>query len=336
MANNAFCRIEHGLARGFSHYEDYVASAREFARSSALIRFAFTKSWVRRFLGYYEMLDRKPAPRITNDFLRWVDRAPSDRPFFAFLNYFDAHQPYLPPADFAERFGSTDHLNTYVARYIHMTCLPSNSTVEEIESIRNAYDGSIAYLDYNMEHLFGELMQRGLLDRTLVVLVSDHGEEFGEHSTLGHGNDLHIQSIRVPFILRLPDIVPSGVVEQEPVTLRDIPATIIDLLGLPDDKLFPGQSLSRYWIEPKREEPENNELVLSELSRASWRLGTPVARGDMKSLIIDDMHYIRNGDGTEEVYDLGNDPTEQNDLIHTPRGAETAAQAKDVLKQIMP
>ncbi len=334
VANMFFCRIENGIARGFVHYEDYVASVGELARSSPLIRFAF-EARVPRLLGYYERLDRKPAPQITNDFLRWVDRVPSGRPFFAFLNYFDAHQPYLPPADFARRFGCTDKLGTYLDRYGRVPCLSSNTTAEEIESIRNAYDGTIAYLDYDLKRLFGELRQRGLLDRTLVIIVSDHGEEFAEHSTLGHGTDLHIQSIRVPLILRLPGTVPADVTVQEPVTLRDIPATVIGLLGLPDNGLFPGRSLGRYWLEPGREEPESLDPVLSEISRDTSCIGAPVEKGDMKSLVTGDMHYIRNGDGTEEVYDLGHDPAERNDLIQTPRGAEAAAQARHIIEGIL-
>ncbi|MCP4609838.1 MAG: sulfatase-like hydrolase/transferase [Planctomycetes bacterium] len=339
VANNAFCRVEHGLARGFSHYEDYVASVRELARSSSLIRFTFGDAcgatWIRRLLRYYERLDRKPAPRITKDFLRWIDRVPNGRPFFAFLNYFDAHQPYLPPADFARKFGHTDMLAKYLTRYDHKPCLASNTTAEEIESIQNAYDGSIAYLDYSLEQLFGELRQRDLLDQTLVVLVSDHGEEFGEHSIIGHGLGLHIQSIRVPLILRLPSIVPTDVTVQEPVTLRDIPATVINILGLADDGLFPGRSLSRYWNESKMEEPENNALVLSELSHAPWMKGTPIAKGDMKSLVIGDIHYIRNGDGTEEVYDLHEDPVERNDLIRMPRGEEAVVKARNIIEEIL-
>jgi arylsulfatase A-like enzyme len=186
-----------------------------------------------------------------------------------------------------------------------------------------------------LKRLFGELRQRGLLDRTLVILVSDHGEEFGEHSTFGHGRDLHIQSIYVPLILRLPGIVPGDVTVQDPVTLRDIPATVIGILGLPDDGLFPGRSLERYWLEPGSKEPENLDPVLSELSHASWEVGAPVAKGDMKSLVTGDMHYIRNGDGTEEVYDLRHDPAERNDLIQTPRGAEAAAHARHIIEGIL-
>jgi arylsulfatase A-like enzyme len=336
VANTIFCVIEFGLARGFSHYEDWIASVGEFARSSALVRFTFDQAWIRRLFGYYEQLGRKPARRITNDFLSWVDRIPSDRPFFAFLNYFDAHQPYLPPAEFARRFGCTDELNPYLVRYCYAkeTCLPSNTTVEEIRSMRNAYDAAIAYLDADLNRLFDELKRRDLLDRTLVILVSDHGEEFGEHDVLGHGIDLHIPLIRVPLLLRLPGIVPDGVSVQEPVTLRDIPSTVISLLGLQDNGLFPGQSLERYWNDSRRTETERFEPVLSELSQDTSCVGTPVAKGDMKSLIVGDIHYIRNGDGAEEIYDICYDPAEHNNLIKTPRGAEAVEQARCILKEM--
>ena len=336
VANTLYCCTELGLARGFTHYEDWVASPGEFALSSALIRFAFGQRWIRRLLGYYEHLDRKPASRVTNDFLRWVDRIPTGRPFFAFLNYYDAHQPYLPPGDFAQRFGPTDQFTPFLVRYMFRTkpCLPSNTTAQELESIQNAYDGTIAYLDYDLERLFGELRQRGLLDRTLVILVSDHGEEFGEHSTFGHGQDLHIQSIHVPLILRLPGFVPADVTVKEPITLRDIPATVIHLLSLRDNGLFPGRSLDRYWLDPGRKEMERIDPLLSELNKCLWPPAAPAAKGPMKSIVTGDMHYIRNGNGTEEVYDLGVDPAEHNDLIQTPRGTEAAVQARRILEQM--
>lgn len=116
---------------------------------------------------------------------------------------------------------------------------------------------------------------------------------------------------------------------------REEPATVIDLLRLPDDVLFPGRSFGRYWIEAAREEPERFALVLSELSHASWRVDTPVAKGDMKSIVTGDIHYIRNGDGTEEVYDLRNDPVELNDLIQTTRGAEAAAHARHIIERTL-
>ncbi|MHC4168725.1 MAG: sulfatase [Planctomycetota bacterium] len=336
VANTLACRVEHGIARGFARYKDYALSPGEFARGSALIRCTFAATWVRRLLGYYEKLDRVPAHRVTSDFLGWVDRVPRERPFFAFLNYFDAHQPYLPPANFAEKFGSTDQLDSFLARYIiDDPCIPTNTTIEEIESMRNAYDGAIAYIDQNMERLFGELEKRDILDNTIVIVVSDHGEEFGEHGSFGHGTELYTQSIRVPLILRYPGLVPSDVIVQEPVTLRDVPATILSLLGLPNHEIFPGKSLERCWPEPGVTKPPYLDPVLSELYGVSWNISKPRGKEDMLSLVTGQMHYISNGDGSEEVYDLHNDPAESNDISKTPRGGNAAAQAKDILKQEM-
>lgn len=336
VANLVYCGTEFGLARGFAHYEDRVASVGEFVRSSTLIKFAFDQPWIRRLLGYHELLGRKPATRITKDFLKWLDHVPNNRPFFAFLNYFDAHAPYLPPENFAQKFVGMDHSRTYVSRGRQELSLPSYMTTEDLESRRNRYDGAIAYLDYNLKQLFSELEYRNLLDQTLVIIVSDHGEEFWEHNMIGHGGDLHIQLIRVPLILRFPGIVPDDLTIQEPVTLRDIPATIMDILDLKDDGPFPGRSLRRYWDKLSMNKPKGQELILSELRHNPAEPKAPVAKGDMKSLVIGDMHYIRNGDGTEEVYDLREDPVEFQNLIETPRGVEIASQARHIIEQMIP
>jgi arylsulfatase A-like enzyme len=337
MANTSYCTTERGVACGFTHYEDRITFGGRFIQSSSLIRFVIDKNWFRQLIGYRDLLGRKRAERITDDFLRWLDIAPNGHPFFVSLNYYDAHQPYLPPKKFNEMFGPTDRLGTYLARYMHgVKCSPSNTSPEEIESMLNAYDGAIAYLDADLKRLFDKLRQRDLLDETLVIIVSDHGEEFAEHSTLGHGTDLHIQSLRVPLLVRYPASVPAGIKVKEPVTLRDIPATIIDVLDLPDDDQFPGRSLSRYWADADSGELEPCESMFSELIRTHKDAErTPKSKGS-KSLITGYLHYILNDDGTEEVYDLRNDPAEQNDLIQTPRGVEAAAQARDVLKQVIP
>jgi arylsulfatase A-like enzyme len=202
--------------------------------------------------------------------------------------------------------------------------------------MRNAYDASIAYLDAGLKRLFGELRRRDLLDRTLVILVSDHGEEFGEHSVLGHGTDLHIQSIHVPLLLRFPASVPAGIEVNRPVSLCDVPATTMEILRFTDVSTFPGRSLSRHWANADGGDAEPGESVLSELIYAPWDPEwAPVSKGDMKSLVTGEMHYIRNGDSTEEVYDLRDDPMEHNNLIQTPRGVEAAAQARNIIKETL-
>jgi len=338
VANTGYCSAKRGIARGFIHYEDKVTFIGRLGYSSSLIRFALSRNSFRQLIGYHDWLGRKRANRITDDFLRWLHRIQNKHKFFASLNYFDAHQPYLPPLEFKEMFGTTDYLISYLTRYSGGEhCSPRNTSSKEIQSMHNAYDGAIAYIDSELDRLFSELRRRDILDRTFVIIASDHGEEFGEHDTFGHGNDLHIQSIHVPLILRLPHIIPSAVKVKESINLRDIPATIVDLLDLPDDGHFPGQSLLRYCDNSHSEETKNNEYILSETNYAPFKPEwIPVHKGPMKSLITGNMHYIRNGDGSEEVYNLCSDPIELNDLIHMPQGVEAAKHARLILQQIIP
>jgi arylsulfatase A-like enzyme len=335
VANTYVCNTMSGLARGFGRYEDQITFVGKFFNSSPLIRFALKQNWVRKLIGYRDLLGRKRVNRITDDFLQWFDRIPGGRPFFAFLNYYDAHQPYLSPEEFDGMFGPTELLGTYLGRYNHgVPCSHDNTSAEEIQALHNSYDAAIAYLDAGLKRLFGELERRNLLERTLVFVVSDHGEEFGEHSVFGHGTDLHIQSIHVPLLLRYPASIPAGVAVDKPVSLRDVPATTMEILGLAETETFPGRSLSRYWTGTDQSQSEPDESMLSELIYAPWDPEwAPVSKGDMKSLVTGEMHYIRNGDGTEEVYNIRADPEEQNNLIQTPRGAEAAAEARRIIEE---
>ena len=164
---------------------------------------------------------------------------------------------------------------------------------------------------------------RGLLEKTLVVVTSDHGEGLGEHRLFGHGYSLYRTEIRVPLLIRPPaGHTPSRVV-RETVSLRDLPATIVDLLGLGVSSPFPGASLGRFW----RNRSENADLsqetdaVVSEL-----RLPNPQSpnqgrsdyfQGPLTSLALDQYVYIRSDhDGSEQLFDHRSDPDESSDQSH--------------------
>ena len=98
--------------------------------------------------------------------------------------------------------------------------------------------------------LFDELERRGVLENTLVIVTSDHGEELGEHGLFGHGRSLYRPELHVPLLIVRPGRVAAGRVVAEPVSLRDLPATVVDLLGLADGSPFPGGSLARSGASP--------------------------------------------------------------------------------------
>ncbi len=179
----------------------------------------------------------------------------------------------------------------------------------EVQTELDAYDGAIAYLDFELDALLNQLADRGL-DNTLVIITSDHGEQFGEHGLFSHGNSLYAQTLRVPLIVVFPGHVPAHKTVPQIVSLRDVPSTILDLLNLPESPSF-GNTLRHYW---ESDNPSINadSPILSELSRGYGQTWYPSSKGDMRSVVIDMIHYIQNGDGSTEAYDLARDPFEAN------------------------
>ena len=262
VANTVFCSYESGLDRGFAHFEDYSVSPGELFRSLGLIRRPMLEFFsLRQLLGYYDLLGRKTAARVNQDFLTWLDRQPN-RPFFAFLNYFDAHDPYLPQPPFA----ITGPASTAEYRLLWnwWTMDKRDLPPEKIDDALTAYEGCITYLDHQLGLLVESLRERGILKNTLLIITSDHGELFGEHDLFCHGHCLYRPVVQVPLMISYPTRVPPGLTVSQPVSLRDIPATVIDLLGLENGDVFPGSSLSRFWQKGKSF-PKAQDIVLSEI-----------------------------------------------------------------------
>ena len=135
------------------------------------------------------------------------------RPFFAFINCFDAHNPFVPPAPFDTLFAS--HRERYYVPRFKIPDFP-DLTADEIEFTRDQYEGAIGYIDQAVVPSAGGTGTAGELDRTIVIITSDHGEQFGEHDLIGHGNSLYSQILRVPLLILYPPRVPAGTVVAPP------------------------------------------------------------------------------------------------------------------------
>ena len=319
VANTSYCSYESGLQRGFTHYEDYRVSPAEVILSSVLGRTIANHNKIREILGYYDLLGRKDASVINRDFLAWLSQH-TQRPFFAFLNYFDAHMPYLPPPPFDGKFGPKTRNGTYMVGPAGRGAglVERNMSQRDVESVRTGYESAIAYLDAHLGILFDELRHRNLLENTLVIITSDHGEQFGENGLFEHGNSLYKPLLHVPLLIAFPGRIPAGVAIQEPVTLRDLAATIAGLLEIEDGTVFPGQSLAQHWDQQLRRNFSGSSPLFGEVRKGIRRPASyPVSKGDMHSLIEGKYHYIKNGDGREELYDTTRDPLEQHDLAQT-------------------
>jgi arylsulfatase A-like enzyme len=320
VANLGYCSVETGLGRGFDHYEDYPRSVGQIASSSTLVRKVADNFTLRRVLQNDQHLNRITAADLNERVLSWVS-SHSASPFFIFINYFDAHEPYLPPPPFDRRFGPGRRHGQYspLHRWLWDVSVDHRKmTSDELREEIDAYDASLAYLDEQLAALLDEFARRHLLDDTVVVITSDHGEEFGEHAVFDHGYTLYRQSLQVPLIIVAPGRVPDSARARVPVSLRDIPTTVADIVGLGPGAPFPGQSLRSLWstaAEPGGGGERSRDALLSEVSRAigqpAW---FPASKGDMRALFYQGFHYIKNGDGKEELYDLDGDPTEQRDV----------------------
>jgi arylsulfatase A-like enzyme len=188
--------------------------------------------WVgfrRGFDEYFEQpagtLDRQPAPyEAFTRGLEWM-RDARDRPFFAFLHNYLVHTPYLPPPPYASMFDP----------------LPAGASADERN--RLAYEQEVRYGDDQIRALLEGLQALGVLDRTLVIVTGDHGEQFGEHGGTEHTYDLHDEVAHVPLLMRLPGVFPADMRIAEPVSLADIAPTVVDVLGLPPIHDVDGTSL---------------------------------------------------------------------------------------------
>ncbi len=289
VANLAYTTYETGLSRGFATYDDFPRTVEQVVWSSSFSQTALVSSiarsrrrWqIRVALQKFDLRvpsiaekDRKRAPVVTREFLRWQQTV-GHRPFFAFLNLFDAHAPYQPPPPYDKRFSAT----------------PSDA---------DWYDGAIAYMDDELARLFAELAARGVLDHTLVVVASDHGEHLGEWGLHEHANSVYPPVIEVPLLIRYPGRVPAGVRITTPVSLRDVAHTIA-ALALPQEPHvpFPGVSLAQTWtgegLPPSPAVAERH---------AGQRLLEEQPEGHVAGLFDGDMEYIRSADGSEQLFDL--------------------------------
>jgi arylsulfatase A-like enzyme len=325
VANQIYAGWESGLSRGFEHFDDYPVTLRTVITATAFGRVLYPRLYYR----LSPLLGRVPRPwrlrlppparnrsaeKIIRALCRWLDDT-QPAVFFAFLNFMDAHPAYAPPDSFRHRFSSAGPENP--SPWTWSDEPHARLTPTDVQPKLDVYDASIAYLDSQLGVLFRELKRRGLLDRTLVVVAGDHGEEFAEHGFVSHGYTLYRPSVHVPLVLRLPGSIPEGQRVASPVSLRNLAATVLGIIA-PSVRPLPGRSLARFWT---GEDTMPDTIVTSVGRTENLPRWYPVSRGDLNSIAFDGVRYIRNeGDGTEELYDFEHDVLERWNLLAADSG----------------
>jgi arylsulfatase A-like enzyme/predicted Zn-dependent protease len=216
---------------------------------------------------------QKSAAAVKRSFMRWLE-SQSRSPFFAFLHFYDPHAPYEPPPQFAPR----------------------------VRTPQDLYRGELQYVDSVIGEIYDEMMRRGLIENTVVVVTGDHGEMFGEHQEEGHGYFVYRPAVRIPLMILAPARWQG--VSDDVVELVDVMPTILDLLDVP----IPGQAQGRSVASALRGETLPGRAAYSESFASALHFGTL----PLRSLQNAEYQYIDSPQ--PELYDLRNDPQEANNI----------------------
>jgi arylsulfatase A-like enzyme len=176
---------------------------------------------------------------------QWVPDG-GTQPLFLFLYYYDPHTWYDPPPPYDTLYDETYTGSITPDVYQHGQPVVAGELVptpRDVEHLLALYDGEITYWDHHFGQMMTYLDDLGILDNSLVVVTSDHGQMFGEHNKWVHRNSLYEEVLRVPMLLRYDGVVAKGHVAAEPVNTVDLMPTILDLIGLPVSGGLDGISL---------------------------------------------------------------------------------------------
>jgi arylsulfatase A-like enzyme len=320
VANLEYTGRASGLNRGFHAFVDYSPSWRMIAVSSPVGRRVF--AILNRGRARPAQPVRKYAEEVNREFLAWHEGV-GRRPWFAFLNYYDAHDPYVPPLDDERRFLSPRQKPVYFIQGV------SPNDTAAIGSARALHDAALYSLDRAIGSLLEELGRRGELERTVVVVSSDHGEEWGEQGVLLHGNSVYLPSLHVPLIVVYPPAVPAGKRLPQVVGTRHVGATMLDLAGLATTGLA-GTSLAAAW---RAESSLSENLVVSWVEQAIRQPANyPASRSALYSVVTDSSQVIVGADtAVFDVWSAGVQRIPQR--LSIPRAGDVIEAARAIRKQ---
>jgi arylsulfatase A-like enzyme len=299
FVSNAWVSAERGFAQGFE---------------------TFVETWRSDAPG-----ERQLDARGIDEARSWLtERAEAGEPFFLLVNLNSAHLPYSPdPLVLVDLSpdplppGRVTRLRGVKGMWAHLGgALPLDDTDYAI--LRRLYEAEVASVDALVGELVGELEARGVLDDTVLVVTSDHGENIGEHGMIDHLLSMYDTTLRVPLILRYPPAFEAGRVDTRLVSGVDIVPTVLELLGLvEDDASVPGRSLvspdgaGHDHVVAENDRPVNGIRLMEQ--RYPTFDTTPLDRR-VRALRTDRHKIVWYSDGEVELYDLERDPGELHDL----------------------
>lgn len=330
------------MARGFEALRKGVAHAahaieRQFGKSERLLALSqesfFVPFWSR--LGNFKG-DVIRSMRDVERYIRAFSSGPDDPPFFMFINLMETHLPYWPALPFVRKYAQWVSRDQEARRFISRfntqayrwaTPIVQPLTEMELATIHAMYDAEVAFQDHHLGRLFDTLDDLQAWDHTLVIVVADHGEGFGEHHYMGHAFTLFQEVVHVPLVVHFPGGEFAGRRVVEPVSTRRIFHTILEHAGIPsEDPRGTPEELSLR--SPVRGKTPARERVISE-AYSPTNFVSVIERRDpqilepykclslWRALYAGYDKLIAVDDAPDKLYDLRMDPMERRNLIHT-------------------
>jgi arylsulfatase A-like enzyme len=345
FVNNSWIGRTLNFHQGFDYFVESWEGNQLVSRLALVGIARKCKRMIRKAAGFLERRDGANAARTNRQIRRWLDEARDpQRPFFLFVNYLEPHFPYEPPEPYRSRFVQPAHRDAVqrldVRDFVRLAP-PVRFDPPIQAALTDLYDGEIAYLDMRVGELLEELTARRLLDHTVVIVTSDHGENLGDHMIFEHQFCIYETLVRVPLILRYPGRFPAGTRVTEPVSLVDVMPTLVKLLGL-ETPTAQAASPGRSWVGSALAVPPDRAILteylpplprLEDYRRHNQTLDERYFTRRLKSLRRGPFKFIWASDGRHELYDVSQDPGESRNLTQT--SPDTARELEAELHRLL-
>ena len=322
---------EYGFARGFDQYRSSMTidPADNRVLRDMLEQRGDSESAIRSLLEQVASHQDITSEKVVSDARAALAEVPDGRPVFLFAHFYDPHYDYIPPAPYDTRFdpdydGSMDGVGFWYNQDVFDEATKTRRIGDrDLEHILALYRGEIAWTDRAVGQLIELFEARRGLEHTLVVITSDHGEEFFEHGNRGHRNGLFDEVLRVPLLIAPPGGGAPGVVDGQ-VTLSDLLPTVADYAGAEVPATVYGRSL-RPWLSggslPERPAVSSLLLKVEQPGGETQFWLTQAARTPTEKIL---RTLSFHGEGRTKPrsilrYDLVADPGETRPLDHSPQ-----------------
>ncbi len=292
LTSNGYIDVRNGYLQGWNHYVNTLVSKRPYL-----------------------------APGLLKQVRAWTDRHLDER-FFLYVGPVDPHVSYRAHKGIIERYDPGPYRGPYRrvcsgGELGKIKAKPSRVRKRDRARVEALYDNEVDYSDVHLGRFLEYLTAKGLLDTTLLLVTSDHGDEFWEHGSVGHGHSLYDELVHVPLIIRYPPLFAAGTRIAEGVELVDIFPTLVDAVGAPAPAGVQGASLLPLANGVGRGYPRPSAAMLGRTKYAM-------------RLAHYKLHLGRGG--RRKLFDVAADPTEQTDVLAThPHAARWLADAASLL-----